>query len=99
MQTPLQLVFLVEDEELVLEMLELTFTDAGFEVFLASSGEQALAELETDASRFIALVMDIRLGAGPNGWDVAQRARELVPTMPVVYMTGDSGHDWTSKGV
>ena len=94
-----QLLFLVEDEELVLEMLEIAFTEAGFEVVLASRGEQALAELETDASRFKALVTDIRLGAGPDGWDIAHRARELVPTLPVVYMSADSVHDWASKGV
>ena len=43
--------------------------------------------------------MDIRLGAGPDGWAVARRARELVPTMPVVYMSGDSSPEWSSKGV
>jgi DNA-binding NtrC family response regulator len=94
-----KLLFLVEDEELVRDMLEMAFTEAGFDVFLASSGKQALAELETNASRFKAIVTDIRLGAGPDGWDVVQRARELVPTMPIVYMTGDSAHDWASKGV
>jgi DNA-binding response OmpR family regulator len=98
MQTP-QLLFLVEDEKLVREMLEIAFTEAGFEVLLASSGEQALAELEIDATRFKALITDIKLGAGPDGWDIAHRARELVPTTPVVYMSGDSGHDWASKGV
>ena len=94
-----KLLFLVEDEELVRDMLEMAFTEAGFDVFLASSGKQALAELETNASRFKAIVTDIRLGAGPDGWDVVRRARELVPTMPIVYMTGDSAHDWASKGV
>jgi len=96
---PPRLLFLVEDEELVRDMLEMALTEAGFDVFLASSGKQALAELETDASRFKAIVTDIRLGAGPDGWDVVQRARELVPTIPIVYMSGDSAQDWASKGV
>jgi len=101
MQTPQlpKLLFLVEDEELVRDMLEMALTEAGFDVFLASSGKQALAELETNASRFKAIVTDIRLGAGPDGWDVVQRARQLVPTMPIVYMSGDSAQDWASKGV
>jgi hypothetical protein len=34
-----------------------------------------------------------------TGWDVAKRAREIVPTIPVVYMTGDGVVEWTSKGV
>jgi DNA-binding response OmpR family regulator len=101
MQTPQlpQLLFLIEDEELVREMLESALIEAGFEVLLASSGKQALAELETDATRFKALITDIRLGAGADGWQVAQRVRELVPTMPIVYMSGDSAQDWASKGV
>jgi DNA-binding response OmpR family regulator len=94
-----QLLFLVEDEELVQVMLHDAFTDAGFEVFTAGNGTKALAELEADVSRFNALVTDVRLGDGPSGWDVARRARELAPTMPVVYITGDSGHEWASNGV
>ena len=30
---------------------------------------------------------------------MARRARELVPNMPVIYMSGDSSHEWSSKGV
>jgi len=94
-----QLLLLVEDEHLVQEMLEHVLTDAGFEVFLAVNGQQALAELEAGAARFKAVITDIRLGGGPDGWAVAHRARELVPTMPIVYMSGDSAHEWASKGV
>jgi DNA-binding response OmpR family regulator len=57
------------------------------------------ASFDADAARFRAVITDIRLGAGPDGWAVARRARELVPTMPVVYMSGDSSHEWSSKGV
>ena len=42
---------------------------------------------------------DINLGPGPNGWAVVRHARELAPEMPVVYMSGDSGAEWASKGV
>jgi two-component system cell cycle response regulator CpdR len=33
------------------------------------------------------------------GWEVARVAREIDPTMPVVYMTGTQGEEWASKGV
>ena len=62
-------------------------------------GTKALAEFQAGASRFRAVITDIRLGAGPDGWAVARRARELVPNMPVVYMSGDSAPEWSSKGV
>ena len=91
--------FLVEDDALIRERLEGSLTDAGFEFVEVSCGTTALAEFDTDATRFRAVITDIRLGAGPDGWAVARRARELVPNMPVVYMSGDSSHEWSSKGV
>jgi DNA-binding response OmpR family regulator len=97
MEAPVLL--LVEDEVLIQEMLATEFADTGFAVVVVSDGNQAFAELDADATRFKAIVADVKLGAGPDGWDVARRARELVSDMPVVYITGDSTHDWSSKGV
>ena len=91
--------FLVEDDALIRELLEVSLADAGFEVIEVGCGTKALADLEADAARFRAVITDIRLGAGPDGWVVACRTRELVPNMPVVYMSGDSSHEWSSKGV
>jgi DNA-binding response OmpR family regulator len=34
-----------------------------------------------------------------TGWDVARRAREIFPNMPVVYMTGAAADQWPSHGV
>jgi DNA-binding response OmpR family regulator len=34
-----------------------------------------------------------------DGWEVARRAREISPAFPIVYMSGASAGDWTSKGV
>ncbi|TPG42576.1 response regulator [Sphingomonas koreensis] len=93
------ILFLVEDEILIQQMLEDALTDAGFKVVIAGNGAEAITELGDDATRFCAVVTDIRLGAGPSGWDVGQRTRELVHDMPIVYMSGDSGHEWASKGV
>jgi len=93
------LLLLVEDEALIRDLLEVALHDAGFELAIAPEGTKALAELDVDATRFRAVITDVKLGPGPDGWDVARRARELVPDMPVVYMSGDSANDWASKGV
>jgi DNA-binding response OmpR family regulator len=93
------LLLLVEDDELIRELLEAALAEAGFDLTVAADGEQALAELETDATRFRAVITDIRFGAGPDGWEVGRRAREIIADMPVVYMSGDSAHEWPSKGV
>ncbi len=93
------LLMLVEDEPLVLGLLEDALTDAGFEVVAATNGTRAIAELDAAATPFAAVVTDIRLGQGPDGWTVARRARVLMPHVAVVYISGDSLHDWQRKGV
>jgi DNA-binding response OmpR family regulator len=93
------LLLLVEDEFLLHIVLEQALAEAGFEVLTCSSGAEAVCELDADAERFAAVLSDIRLGEGPDGWEIGRRVRELVPHMPVLYMSGDSAHEWKAKGV
>ena len=93
------LLLLVEDEALIRVNLQEELDEAGFALVVAANGKQAMAELEADATRFCGVLTDIRLGSGPNGWEIARRARELVPNVPVVYISGDSAHEWDSRGV
>ena len=93
------LLLLVEDEALIRMNLQDELEEAGFALVVASNGGQAMAELEADATRFRGVLTDIRLGSGPNGWDVARRARELVPGVPMVYISADSAQDWDAQGV
>jgi len=97
--TPIITLLLVEDEPLIIDVLDDALTESGFTVVKSANGTDALEEIERDASRFRAIITDIKLGTGPDGWAIGQRARELVPNMPIVYMSGDSTHDWASKGV
>jgi DNA-binding response OmpR family regulator len=96
---PGRLLLLAEDEALLLMDLEATLVGEGFKVLAVSNGTRALSEINSDAARFAALVTDIRLGKGPDGWEVGQRMREVVATMPVVYMSGDSAPEWAANGV
>lgn len=93
------LLLIVEDERLLHLFLEDVLTAAGFAVVLSANGDDGLAELDADIGRFSGLITDIRLGSKANGWDVARHARELNPSIPVVYMTGDSSHEWAAQGV
>lgn len=97
--TPAILVFVVEDEALILEVLEDALTEGGFTVTTARSGEDAIVRLNTEGSDFSALITDINLSGTLTGWDVAKHAREINDTLPIVYMTGASAHEWASKGV
>jgi DNA-binding response OmpR family regulator len=93
------LLLLVEDEALILVDVKDSLHDAGFKVVAVHDGKQALAELDADATRFKAVITDVQLGDGPDGWEVGRHARELVPDMPVIYTSGGSSRDWSSKGV
>ncbi len=97
--TPLPILLLVEDEETLHAMLETALTDEGFDVVVARNGHSTIAELESDGARFKGVITDIKLGPGQNGWEICHRAREIVPNIPVIYMSGDSAHEWTANGV
>jgi DNA-binding response OmpR family regulator len=91
-------VLLVEDDALITLLVELDLLHAGFDVVAAGDASSAVAEFERQPDRFRGLITDIRMSGG-SGWDIAKRARELSPGVPVVYVTGDSAAEWSSKGV
>ncbi|HWI86920.1 MAG TPA: response regulator [Sphingomonas sp.] len=89
----------VEDEPLILEMVSSTLEDGGFATLVAGDGAEAVRIVNERHPQLAGLVTDIRLGAGPDGWEVARRARELSADLPILYITGDSADKWTSCGV
>jgi DNA-binding response OmpR family regulator len=96
----LPIILVVEDDQLLQRVVEETLTDGGFEIVIAVSGENAIELLDTADGKYRALVTDINLGRDRmNGWDIARHAREIDPNFPVVYMSGDSAEDWSSRGV
>jgi CheY-like chemotaxis protein len=93
-------ILVVDDEKLILELVKDALEDAGFEVLGANTFADAMGALEGSTSVSLSgLVTDINLDANGGGWEVARRARELIPTLAIVYMSGDSVADWTAQGV
>ena len=90
---------LAEDEPLIQMSVRDALEEGGFTVLTAADGVEALALLEERFEELAGFVTDIRLGAGPTGWDLAHRARELKPEISIVYMTGDSASEWAANGV
>ncbi len=93
------LVLIAEDEAEIRDILQDSFEEGGFDVFLVSTGEEAISALDNQGEALRALVTDINLGGDATGWDVARHSRQTRPDMPVVYMTGTEGADWPSLGV
>ena len=92
-------VLYVEDEALIQELGITALEEAGFCVSAHLSGADAVEALGNDGLSFRALVTDIDLSGQPNGWDLARLARERLPDLPVIYVSGGSSHEWTSRGV
>jgi CheY-like chemotaxis protein len=92
------IVLLVDDEVLIRDLVQESLEEAGFAVVPLGAGAEAIERLQ-DGDAFCALVTDINFGAPPGGWEVATSARELSPAIAIVYMTGDSAHEWSAHGV
>ena len=92
-------VFVVDDEALVLMTIEHALEDGGFGHKAATSAEEAVALFRECGDECRALITDVNLGGALTGWDVARTAREQFPTLPVIYVTGDSAHEWAAHGV
>ncbi len=86
---PRPTVLIVEDEVLVREVAVIEFEEAGYDVLEAGDGDTAVALLASD-TRIDLLFTDIRLPGTLDGWRIAARARELRPSLPVIYATGFS---------
>ena len=80
-------VLVVEDEENVRDMTAQALRRAGYQVLLASSGEEALEMVVTKRWHFQLLITDIVM-PGLRGTEVAQKLMAMVPGLRVLYMSG-----------
>ena len=80
-------VLVVEDEALICVETADTLEHQGFEVHIALSGEDALRRLRGGLAVDV-LFTDINLGGALDGTMLARLARELLPSLAVVYTSG-----------
>jgi CheY-like chemotaxis protein len=92
-------VLVVEDDLLLQGLLEDALTTGGFEVVFVTSSDKAMGLLRGGEVKYSALATDIHLREEMNGWQLAVVARQMEPTLPVVYMTAASGGEWAAQGV
>ena len=81
-------VLIVEDEPLIGMSVEEAIRDAGGVPTHVENDRDAYAELEARVASLGALVVDVNLGEGTTGFDVARFARRLNPALPVLYLSG-----------
>lgn len=88
-------VLAVDDEAALARMAALMLSNAGHEVEVAASGEEALRLMHArakasvgDATPFDVVVSDLGLGDGMNGWDLAAAVQASWPRTRFVLATG-----------
>jgi CheY-like chemotaxis protein len=85
-------VLVVEDDHEICALITDILEEAGFETECVQNDRSAYAIIPT-LPTVAALVVDINLGAGTTGFDVARFARQVIPNLPVLYVTGEASPD------
>ena len=93
------LILLAEDEALIALDVQEALEVAGFAVLHVFGGDDALAAINEHGAKLAGVITDVRFGEKVDGWKVGRKARELLPLVPIIYISGDSAHEHTSRGV
>ncbi|MDP3209855.1 MAG: ATP-binding protein, partial [Rhodoglobus sp.] len=80
-------VCVVDDEEVIGSCTKLVLENKGYRTLVFTSGEQCLAEVQSNPARCTVLVTDQTM-PGMAGTELAAALRELRPGLPVVIMSG-----------
>jgi DNA-binding response OmpR family regulator len=92
-------VLVVEDDAGLLALICEDLNKQGFACSCARTDREAYRLLGSQPA-FDAVVVDVNLGLGTTGFDVARRARQVTPQIRVVYMSGDANaRHWMAFGV
>ncbi|PPQ31141.1 ATP-binding protein [Rhodopila globiformis] len=96
-------VLLVEDEEVIREITAEALRELGFRVIEANDGPDGLEALQrelaaSEAGAVSLLLTDVGLPGGLNGRQLADAAREMVPGLPILLITGYAGDALNQQG-
>jgi CheY-like chemotaxis protein len=76
----------VDDEPLIGKMVVRLLRPEGHSVVTATSGEEAIERLRHES--FDLVLSDVGMGAGMNGWELAEQVRRHWPQLGFVLATG-----------
>ena len=92
-------VLVVDDDAGLLALICEDLQKQGLACKCARSDREAYRLLASHPA-FDAVVVDVNLGVGTTGFDVARRARQVTPQIRVVYISGDANaRSWMAFGV
>jgi CheY-like chemotaxis protein len=83
-------VLVVDDEQMVRIMLQLSLERNGFDVWLAGSGQEAIDLYRQHTDKIAVVVLDVRM-PGLDGPHTLEGLRELNPDVQACFMSGETG--------
>jgi CheY-like chemotaxis protein len=90
-------ILFVDDEVLISMVMSDALEGAGYDVECAASAGEAEAMMRRRP--FAALITDIDLGGGPDGYELARHAREDKADLGVIYISGRAGPRFDAEKV
>ena len=82
----------VEDEGRICELLSDILEADGFAAHCVQTDRGAYEALQHDRA-FACMIVDVNLGSGTTGYDVARFARRIDQGLPVIFVSGQSSPD------
>ena len=95
MLSPIPRILVIDDDSVLLSVIATTLTDAGYAVHAENHG----GSVEEVAAQFLPdlALLDVRLGAGPDGFAVATALRTTTD-IPILFLTADDSLDGRLAG-
>ncbi len=91
-------ILVVEDEELVRALAIRCLSNQGYQVVEARTGGEALAYVEEHPDGVDLVLSDVVMPV-MGGRELSQRINRLVPSLPVLFMSGYTGEDVVQRGL
>ncbi len=91
-------ILLVEDNEDVLELAQTVIESHGYKALLARNGEEGLAVLKESGNQVDLLLTDVVM-PGLDGPELYSLAKDFLPNLKVLYMSGYAGDAVINRGV
>lgn len=84
-KTDIKKILVADDDDIVRKLLNAFLIYFGYDVDCVSDGEEAMIAIEKD--NYSLLITDYEM-PGINGLELTKKARELMPSMPIIGMSG-----------